>query len=112
MPLLLAWIPALISWLFNAIRIYLASTFILNIIKMVGFLTVTYAIVSYVFGGFITSIVDFIGESLAYSKPVIDSLSLFLPSNFETCVYIIISVYILSFVFSWKDRIIKAFMGA
>lgn len=111
MPLLLAWLPALITWLFNAWRLYAAGAFIWRIIKSVAFLIITYAIVFYVFRGFIASLINWINGSVNSITPMIDAFSLFLPSNFETCVYIIISDYILAMVLSWKHRIATALAG-
>ncbi|EOE5321980.1 hypothetical protein ACKGF9_004105 [Providencia rettgeri] len=111
MPLLLAWLPALITWLFNAWRIYVAASFLWKIIKYIAGVIITYAVVNYVFGGFISALINWVSTSLTYVSPFIDAFSLFLPSNFETCVYIIISDYVLAMVLSWKHRIAAA-LGA
>ena len=111
MPLLLAWLPALITWLFNAWRLYAAGSFIWRIIKSIALLVITYAVVLYVFRGFISSLINWINESASFIAPLVDAFSLFLPSNFETCVYIIVSDYILAMVLSWKHRIATALAG-
>ncbi|HEM6859171.1 hypothetical protein OKT22_01385 [Providencia rettgeri] len=111
MPLLLAWLPALITWLFNAWRLYVAGSFIWRVIRSIALLIIIYAVVLYVFRGFIASLVDWINTSANTIAPLIDAFSLFLPSNFETCVYIIISDYVLAMVLSWKERIATALGG-
>lgn len=111
MPLLLAWLPALVTWLFNAWRLYIAGSFIWRVIRSIALLIIIYAVVLYIFRGFITSMMNWVNESASTIAPVIDAFSLFLPSNFETCVYIIISDYVLAMVLSWKQRIATALAG-
>ncbi|MGF7409110.1 hypothetical protein [Providencia rettgeri] len=111
MPLLLAWLPALITWLFNAWRLYVAGSFIWRVIRSIALLIIIYAVVLYVFRGFIASLTSWVTTSANTVAPVMDAFSLFLPSNFETCVYIIISDYVLAMVLSWKYRIATALAG-
>ncbi|MFH6893517.1 hypothetical protein P3L44_10190 [Providencia sp. PROV175] len=111
MPLLLAWIPAIITWLFNAWRIFVAASFLFKIIKYIAGFVITYAVVKYTFGGFISNLVDWIYTSISYISPFINTLSVFIPENFETCIYIIVSNYVLSLVLSWKHRLAMA-LGA
>ncbi|MEY0665568.1 hypothetical protein AB7281_23395 [Providencia rettgeri] len=111
MPLLFAWIPALVSAIFSAWRIYVVASIVWKAVKLLAGFAITYAVFSYVFSGFISGLINWINSSITEIAPIIDMFSLFLPSNFETCFNIIVSIYILSLVLSWKHKLAMA-LGA
>jgi len=111
MPYLLSFIVPAISYIVRSAVTFIAGFFVKRIFFRIIGLVALFSSFYFVFVPFITNVTSSFLSDLPYVQDFINSMSIFLPSNFNFCVSVICAMYALIFIFSWKTYIIKIFGG-
>lgn len=111
MPYLFALIVPVLSYLARSAVAFITSFFIKRVFFRVVGLIALFSSFYFVFVPFIGNVARSFIKDLAYVQDFINTMSIFLPSNFNFCISAICSMYILIFIFSWKTYIVRIFGG-
>lgn len=111
MPAFLAFLVPMFAWIGRIIVGFLIQFFSKKVFFRIAGLVALFSAFEFVFVPFLVNMASSFISGMPYIQDVISSMSLFVPSNFSTCISIICSTYILIFIFSWKVQIIKIFGG-